>query len=257
MPTETQIREAKEFLLKRIDAEISAERNIRKYMSDAAMEIVSISVRYRIPPRLFRFSADKNLEMEVDRVLGELKDKIVYATERLSVYDREDDMDGILSFMGMERFGKTFRERDSIYVNRYKYELEAAVAAGMLYGKAKEEISDAIKVNLESPFNNEDIKGSFGKGMAATRIKSRGISYGAGRSNSAYNMIRYLSRNEIASAWMWWYGMDASRNGARGFYSFRGSSYPCALCDDMAGYHRIDEFRYHWHPNCRCFFVFV
>ena len=251
------IEEAQKFLRLRIEAEISAERNIEEYMIEAARKIVAISKKYDIPPRLFRFSANDNLRREVEKVIKELKEKIADATETLAVYDREEDRDAILLWLGAERYGKTFRERLSIYADRYKMEIEAAIAAGIFLGKAEDAILTTIRRSLNAPYNNPDIRASFGQGLTATRIKTRGISYGTGHSNAARNLITTLSRNEIASAWMWWYGEQAVKNGATGFYSFRGSSYPCGLCDSMVGWHPIEDYKYHWHPNCRCYFVFV
>lgn len=258
MPTDEKIEEAKGFLRKRIDAELSAKSHIEEYMVDAARKIVKISNRYNISPRLFRFSANDKLRKEVDAVIRELKEQVIYATETLSVYDRKDDMDDILAFLNTERYGKTFRERTAEYANRYKFELEAAIAAGLFMNRSQSETLTMIRRSLTAPYNNSDIKASFGNGLLATRIETKGISYGVGKSNSAYTLITSLSRNEIASAWMWWYGEKAIKEGATGFYSYRGSSYPCAICNDNAGiYHPISEYHGHYHPRCCCYFVFV
>ena len=254
---EDKIKEAKDFLLLRIEAEVSARNNIENCMVEAAREIVAISAKYNIPPRLFRFSANDSLRKEVDAVIARLKENIIDVIERLAVYDREEDKETILAFLNTERYGKTLRERVSEYANRYKFEVEAAIAAGLFLDKRGKDILSAIRKNLASPYNNPDIKTSFGRGLVATRIVTRGVSYGAGRSNSAHNLLTTLSRNEIASAWMEWYGDQAIRDGATGFYSFRGSSYPCGTCDNMVGYHPIIDYQSHWHPNCRCYFVFV
>lgn len=258
MPTDKQIEEAKEFLRTRIDAELSSSNNIEKYMIEAAQDIAEISNRYNISPRLFRFSANESLRNEVDEVIRRLKVRIIYATETLSVYDREEDKDDIIAFLNTERYGKTFKERVSEYANRYKFELEAAIAAGLFLNRGQKDIISMIRRCLSAPYNNSDIKASFGKGLRATRIETKGISYGVGKSNSAYNLITSLSRNEIASAWMWWYGEQAAKGGATGFYSYRGSSYPCAICNDNAGvFHPISEYYGHYHPRCCCYFVFV
>ena len=258
MPTNKQIEEAKAFLRLRIEAEVSARDNIEKYMVEAAKQIVAISQKYHISPRLFRFSANDNLRREVDEVIRKLKENIIYATETLAVYDRKEDKDSILAYLNGEKYGKTFKERLAEYANRYKFELEAAIVAGIFLNKSDKDILNAIRRSLNSPYNNPDIKASFGKGLSATRIETKGISYGVGHSNAAYNMITTLSRNEIGQAWMWWYGEQAMKNGAIGFYSYRGSSYPCAICNDNAGvFHSISEYYGHYHLNCRCFFVFV
>ncbi len=257
MPTGDQIQEAKRFLQTRIEAEISVKNNIEEYMIEAARKIIVVSQKYNISPRLFRFSSNESLKEEVDEIIRELKDNIIYATEILSVYDREEDKGAILTFLNAERYGKTFKQRVNEYANRYKFELEAAIAAGIFLGKTGEDTLSAILRSLSAPYNNPDIKDSFGKGLSATRIETKGMSYGVGKSNSAYNLITTLSRNDIGLAWMWWYGDQALRNGAMGFYSFRGSSYPCAICDDMVGFHPIQDYKYQWHINCRCYFVFV
>lgn len=258
MPTDKQIQEAKQFLQTRIEAEISAKNNIEKYMIEAAREIISVSQKYDIPPRLFRFSSNDSLKKEVDDVIRKLKENIIYATETLSVYNRKDDKTSILELLNDCRNGKTFKERVNEYTNRYKFELEAAIAAGIFLGRKDNEILSIIHRSLSAPYNNPDIKFSFRKGLSATRIETKGISYGVGKSNSAYNLITTLSRNEIALLWMWWYGKQALKNGATGFYSFRGSSYPCSLCDDNANiFHPISEYYGQYHLNCRCYFVFV
>ena len=258
MPTDKQIEEAKAFLRLRIEAEVSARDNIEKYMVEAAKGIVAISQKYHISPRLFRFSANGNLRREVDEVIRKLKENIIYTTETLAVYDRKEDKDSILAYLNGEKYGKTFKERLAEYANRYKFELEAAIAAGIFLDKSDKDILNAIRRSLSAPYNNPDIKASFGKGLSATRIETKGISYGVGHSNAAYNMITTLSRNEIGQAWMWWYGEQAMKNGATGFYSYRGSSYPCAICNDNAGiFHPISEYYGHYHLNCRCFFVFI
>lgn len=257
MPTENQIQEAKRFLQTRIEAEISVKSNIEEYMIKAARKIIAVSQKYDIPARLFRFSSNESLKEEVNEIIRELKDDIIYATETLSVYNRGEEKDSILAFLNTERYGKTFKQRVKEYTNRYKFELEAAIAAGIFLGKTSDDTLSIIKRCLSAPYNNPDIKNSFGKGLYATRIKTKGISYGVGKSNSAYNLITTLSRNGIALTWMWWYGKQALKNGSTGFYSFRGSSYLCALCDDMVGFHPIQDYKYQWHVNCRCYFVFI
>ena len=146
--TENQIKEAKDFLLLRIEAEVSARNNIENYMVEAAREIVAISAKYNIPPRLFRFSANDSLRKEVDAVVAKLKGDIIDATERIAVYDREDDRDAILAWLNGKQYGKTFKERLAEYANRYKFELEAAIAAGLFLNKSEEAILSAIRKSL-------------------------------------------------------------------------------------------------------------
>lgn len=86
--------------------------------------------------------------------------------------------------------------------------------------------------------------------MGVLAINKGIVSKGAGHS------LDVLARNTIAASYMEeWKQMHPHANG---FFSFRGSSYPCAICDDMVGYHPMSEYPTYasWHVNCMCFIVF-
>lgn len=256
--TDKDIEEAKAFILRRVQAEISMQTHLDEALLWAAREIVRISYKYKIKASQFRFSVNPKLQKEVDEVLARLREMLYEYTESLSVIVDESQKDDIIAFINKESYGHTLKERIGIYTNRYKYEMESFVAAGLLAGKSIANLLATIKNNLSNPYNNELFRNTvISGGMAATRIKTNGISYGKGHSNSARNLLNTLTRNAVGSAWMNIYGTTAYQNGAVGFYSFRGSSYACNLCQSMVGYHPIQEFQGGWHLNCRCYFVFV
>ena len=62
MPTEHQIQEAKNYILRRVQAEQNILSRLDDYLLQAADKIIDISSRYNISPSLFRFSANKNLQ---------------------------------------------------------------------------------------------------------------------------------------------------------------------------------------------------
>lgn len=252
------INEAKAFILRRVEAEVSMQSHLDDALMWAAKEIVRISYKYRISASMFRFSANKDLKREVDAVLAKLRAMIYEYTEQLSVAVEEKESSHIIAYINDETYGKTLKERINQYTNRYSYELESIIAAGLLYKYGKDKLLDSIRSSLTAPYNNRLFLDSVKHGgMSATRIKTGGISYGQGHSNSARNLLNTLTRNAVGMAWMMMYGQTALNKGAVGFYSFRGSSYPCAHCDSMVGYHPISEYQGIWHLNCRCYFVFV
>lgn len=256
--TQKDIEEAKAFILRRVEAEISMQKNLDEALMWAAREIATISYKYKIKASLFKFSANKQLKLEVDAVIARLREMIYEYTETLSVAVDEDRSDEIIAYINEETYGHTLKERINIYTNRYLYELEAFVAAGLLSSMSIDKLVSTIRSNLSMPYNNDLFRNTVVRGgMVATRIATGGISYGKGHSNSARNLLNTLTRNAIGFAWMNMYGINAYNNGAVGFYSFRGSSYPCAMCDDAVGFHPIQEYQGQWHLNCRCFFVFV
>lgn len=256
--TQKDIEEAKAFIRRRVEAEISMQKHLDEELLWAAKEIASISYKYKIKASLFKFSANKQLKLEVDAVIAELRERLYAYTETLSVSVDEDRREEIIESINEESYGHTLKERINIYTNRYLYELEAFVASGLLASMSVDKLLTTIRSNLSMPYNNDLFRNTVIKGgMVATRIKTGGISYGKGHSNSARNLLNTLTRNTVGFAWMNVYGINAYENGAVGFYSFRGSSYPCVYCDDMVGYHPIQEYKGYWHLNCRCFFVFV
>lgn len=258
MYTDKDIEEAKAFIRKRVEAEISMQNHLDEALLWAAREIINISYKYKIKASLFKFSTNENLKKEVDAVLARLREMLYEYTETLSVAVDNKQKDDIILYINEETYGHTLKERINTYTNRYKYELEAFIASGLAFGYGVNKLLSTVRANMNAPYNNELFRNTVVRGgMAATRIKTGGISYGQGHSNSARNLLLTLTRHTIGSAWMNIYGSNAYRDGAIGFYSFRGSSYPCRTCQSRVGYHPIQEYQGEWHLNCRCYFVFV
>lgn len=257
-PTQKQIQDAKDFIKLRLQAETSMQTHLEELLVQAAREIIDISFKHNIQPSMFRFSANENLRKDVNEVLRKLRELIYDYTETLSVYDRKQERDTIVDFINRKDHGKTLSERINIYCNRFQYEVEAAIAAGLIAGIGKDKIKDSVRSYLNAPYANPYFKSAVDNGGAsATRIKTDDISYGVGRSNSAYNSLNTLTRFAIGSAWMWFLGIENKNKGYTGFYSYRGSSYPCSYCDSMVGYHPISDYQNQWHIRCCCYFVFV
>lgn len=258
MYTDKDIEEAKAFIRKRVQAEISMQNHLDEALLWAAKEIINISYRYKIKASLFKFSTNVNLKKEVDNVLARLREMIYDYTENLSVAVESEESEEICDLINEETYGHTLKERINTYTNRYKYELEAFIASGLAFGYGVNKLLSTVRANINAPYNNKLFRNSVVKGgMVATRIKTGGISYGQGHSNSARNLLLTLTRYTIGSAWMNRLGTWAYNKGATGYYSFRGSSYPCSKCDSMTGYHPIQDYQSQWHLNCRCYFVFV
>lgn len=258
MPTEREMREAQEYLLKRLDAERSMSRNLERYMREAASRIVDIAYMYNVPPTLFRFSADKNLEKEVDDVIKWLKEQIEEAAYTLATAEEREDKEAILSYISAERYGKTFRQRNDIYCNRFKYELEGAIAAGLILEVGKDALKRSIYSHFRDPYKNPYFIDALGDKTVETRLRHGGVSYGVGRTNAMFTALEKLNTYAVSQGWMrhWW--NMGSENGATGFITFRGSSYPCQICDEYTRYiHPMYDAYPPLHLNCKCGMVFI
>ena len=258
MPTKNDIEEAKAYLRERLEAETSMRNNLEKSMLEAASRIVEISYKYKIPPSLFRFSRNRQLEKEVNEVIGWLKSKIEHTMLILAIATHEEDGKDITSHITKENHGKTFAQRNNIYCNRFKDELEGAIAAGLVLGLAKEKLKETISANLTHPYSNPVFREAEKKDTSAARLLSKGVSYGNGRTNSMFTALDRLTSYGVAQGWMkhWW--NMGSEKGAKGFVIFRGSSYPCQTCDEAAmRIHDMSEPYPPLHLNCKCGMYFV
>ena len=83
--TQKDIEEAKAFIRKRVEAEISMQNHLDEALLWAAKEIIDISYKYKIKASLFKFSANPQLKKEVDTILARLREMIYKYTEKLSV----------------------------------------------------------------------------------------------------------------------------------------------------------------------------
>lgn len=258
MPTEQEINRAKEYLVLRLRAERLAVSTLDDALVSAAKRIVGIARYYNIPPERFRFSANPSLQKEVNEVLELLRDALYSRIEGIDTFDDEDeDRPFVAPALAEKVNGKTFRQRLSEYVSRWGYEIEAVIAAAGLEGtRDQTEILDGIREYMDRPYDNPWMLANMGGGDA---VRLKGIPhYGKGRHIAAAAALALLLRTVVAKGWMQnWARLNA---GKRGYFVFRGSSYPCEICDAQVGFlHDVSDTEGlpPQHPNCVCFTVYT
>ncbi len=257
-PTEDEIRRAKEYLTLRLKAERLAVSTMNDALLSAARRIVNISHEYNIPPEKFRFSANPRLKREINAVLALLRELLYSYIESVDTFEDEGgDSPYIAPALAEEDHGKTFRQRLSEYVDRWGYETEAIIAAAGLEGiKDKAAIIDGIREYLDRPYDNPWMKSHRGEGDAVRLFAIP--HYGKGKRISAASALALLVTTVTAKGWMqnW-----ARRNaGKRGCYVFRGSSYPCDICQSQTGFpHDIKDTAGlpPYHSRCCCYVVYT
>lgn len=257
---------AKEFILKRKAAEDSASNNLKKYMLAAALVIIKDSWQYKKQGKKFRFSANPELDRKVNDTLKDMKTKIKTAVVTLSEYVNKAEDGGAVTDEEIEGYideeigRETFNQRNDKYAKRFKRELEAIIAAGMFYSLTQTKLYGEIAIWLAGLYNSPLFKRAVKDGgFDAARISTDGISYGNGQYRQSFNSFNRLVNNTIGLAWMWWLGETAMKDGKRFFYSRRGSTYPCELCDaeQAAGIRPIQQYTGLYHARCKCYFVFL
>ncbi|RHV92596.1 hypothetical protein DXA95_12385 [Odoribacter sp. OF09-27XD] len=195
--------------------------------------------------------------------MAEFKDSVYDITERRVLrsktlaenQNKSNIEDAIILGFVFGKLGKyTFRERLNMYSNQIKMEIEAAIAGGLFKDMSGDQIVNQIMMYLNNPYLNPSIQEAIRKGsFAATRIKSQGITYGTGRYISGFADLKRMGIMAISQGYNYAnHRIWGNNKNIIGYYVFRNSSYPCAICDDGIGFHKITENVLPWHPNCVC-----
>lgn len=254
-PTDKEIEEGKEYLHQRLDAELSMRTNLQIVMIEAAKQIIDISYRYKISPELFRFSANRQLQKEVDAIILSLLEIIEDYTYTLAVATHEDNKNAIVAYITRESYGKTFAQRTREYVDRFSKEVETAIAAGLLLNLSKDRLLSSIRQSAKTPLLNEYIQKVISDGYPIVSRVGVQESFGVGRTVSSWIALSDLTEYAVAEGWMKHWELQTKASGAVGFFVMRGSSYPCNICDDKVGFHTEWDKLPPYHGHCKCFVV--
>lgn len=259
-----RIKEAKKYADRIVDEEVNANDDVRKSIKKYLIEIIDLSLKSNISGERFRFSSNPKLEDKVNEILGKLREKLYAITENRSLKAKKvaEEKEGntldnvlIISFLSSKIGEKTLRERINIYSNQLKTEIEAFIAAGKAFEKSRNEIINEWQKFQKSPYSSPLLKEAISNGgFASTRIQSKGIHYGKGRYISAFENLRRLEITTIQQAYNYAV-MKLWQNNNRiiGWASFRGSNYPCPICESQVGIpHSIKEDFLGYHPYCMC-----
>lgn len=258
MPTDEEIRRAKDYLVLRLRAERLAVSTLNDALLSAARRIISISHWYNISPEQFRFSTDPRLHKEIQEVLALLREALYSRIEGIDTFEGEDkDHPFIAPILTEEDHGKTFKQRLANYVSRWGYELEALIAAAGLEGiKDQTKIVDGIRMYMDRPYDSPWMKAHQGEGEA---VRLQNIPhYGKGTHIAATSALALLLTSMVAKGWMQnWERLNA---GKKGYYVFRGSSYPCEVCDFQTSFPHDASDKAGlppYHPHCCCYVVYT
>ena len=255
---------AKQLISLRLDHELGLRDDIKDEIVKAFHELCSMGYSGKISPLDFQFSKlgnkDKISDIIDDLVAWLYEEEISVCNEIIEeVSNTYDTPIPFLAedYINQESYDKTLKERLRLYSNRFKYEAEAWIASGLLLDMPMADVESQFAAFMDKPYNNPIFnKASKIKGARATRLLTNGKSYGVGKYVSSISSLIRLAR-AIASDTFRRAQFYSFRNmGIIGFYVYRGSSYPCSLCDSMVGYH---DFVYAdlppYHNNCVCYVV--
>ena len=222
-----------------------------------------------IPPKQISINKYRELHDDVTAIIFLLNEKIklylqaILASDIYSISDEatdsnnrdSDKVDAMNAFIKEDIEGKNTIDRIADYCENFMYEAEAFIVAGLAYESSDDEIVNEWYANANKPYNSELIKEAMRSNeFEATNIKSKGVTYGSGVSQSALlalalvgqdTAFRFYNRN-LREAWL-------LNSTISGWISIRNSSFPCQLCDSQAYvFHPISELFQAWHRRCVC-----
>lgn len=236
-PTNKDIGAAKEYLRERLSRENSMEYFLDRSILHAAREIVDLCYSSNIPASVFSFDYDPLVSMEIKRIIAELEDELYEYNMALATENSKEDKNVLLLYATREINGASYEDRMHVYASKFKMELQDLIKAGLIASMGIQQMKDYIRAVFKRPY----------KGTIISKYPHKGF--------SSYERMKLLTRHTIADTWMHADHEWMLKNGAVGYMVYRGSSYPCSVCDMNVGFHPINIETLPVHPNCCCYAV--
>jgi len=260
-PTEEDIKKAKRWVLLRESNAAHLSDLVQSYIEEALDKLVAIGYKYNVKPADFQFSADEKLREEAAAVLDELEEEVMLLIEGYSINESDDKkrhaamLPWLLALhsKGTTDLQSTLHKR----VGQFLYDTEAQIAAMMIAGYPRTRALMRIKSTMHAVYTSPEVIISYKYNPKSMYLRSHGVHEGnTGLSSSGAVNIENLARQTAQIAWMKSQLMDFEEQGAVGYYQFRGSTYPCHICDSEVGFHPgLPEEAEYPHAHCVCYRV--
>jgi hypothetical protein len=251
--TEEELEDAKDFLRRRIDSELSMKHDVEELLGQYAILLLRL---------LDRAATQSRINALLDELIAQLLEDCYI----LGVDDNPLRHNAILLWMNSERGGDTLEGRVRKRVKTFFNEVFAVYAAYRLLGMdtGLEALAATIVANMKSPWENPvlvEVREAIASGAVGGDIEEfEAPHFGRGVEVSSAGALETITGFAVADAWMWWGHEEALSNGANGYYVVRGSSYPCEECNSHTGiFYPIDDEnnRPQYHQNCCCMVVYT
>ncbi|PXV66858.1 hypothetical protein CLV62_104119 [Dysgonomonas alginatilytica] len=259
--------EAIKYMERVIDQMALSDADLKAIIQRYTRKLIDQAFVYAYLGKSFQFSANSELDEKVSSINDEIRKEIFniiytrckYADTLAHEKEAEEKSDKfLLLFLGSVIAGQTLQERINRYVSNMSYEIEAYIAAGLAKGMSRTQVLSDYLTWFKSPYKSPLLLDAFRKqGFKAERILSKGITFGSGIYISSFdNLVRleqqtifHAYNNTLNSIWL-------TKPEIIGWYTIRGSAYPCTICDDNVGvFHSKDEFFSGYHVRCCCILI--
>lgn len=263
-PTEDDISKAKRWTLLRNENAARLSSLIESRLQDAIRELTKIGYKYNCKPEDFQFSQDENLREEVADIMNNLEDDIMELVEEYSLNESDDEerRNNLLPWLlalhskNTDSLSETLHER----LTQFLFDTEAQIAAMKLSKYSQSKAITRCLSTMHSVYIAPEVIAAFKKKSAARYLKTRGVHEGnQGLSSSGAVNIENFGDMTARMAWSHSQYIQALEEGKDGYLCFRGSTYPCDLCDEVCSvFHPIEQgMVLPVHGHCACYAVFI
>lgn len=238
-----------------IDQIAGVKDDVDKRVNDTVSDIVSFAWAYKYKGKAFTYDVSKTLEYLANQKAGELYDALVddndarvdlsYGYANTLEYAEDMwDRDHMYDYVDRELKGKTRKDRYHNYCDMLTRTVEAWVAIGFARGLSQWEV--------ESKIINGDNR------LLWDEKRDGGYSIDLGDKSLSRNIPMWMTligQQAVTDAYHFgiFGGYHANPN-IIGYRVLRGSSYPCALCDELTHIiHPLDDIVVPAHPRCVCY----
>ena len=264
-PTDADIANAKKWTRLRNENAARLSSLIEKRLQEAAEELVKIGYKYNCKPEDFQFSFDKNLREDVAKVMNDLEEDIMELVEEYSLNETEDKdrrNNILLPWLLALHAKNTKNLRGTLHerIRQFLFDTEAQIAAMKLVKYNQTKAISRVISTLHAVYGSPEVQAAFKMKSAARYIISKGNHEGnKGLSSSGAVTIEKFGDMTARMAWSRSQYEEAKAENKAGYFCFRGSTYPCAPCDDVCRvFHPIEEgMVLPVHGHCCCYAVFV
>ena len=193
-PTESDIRKAKQYILRRSEVANELADLASDLLTDAAVKILQIAYKYNFTGETFTIGASQEQQEEINAVMDELEERLLALLEDIVNKISDNDTNGgalsptrkaaLLAFMlSLGHRNKNLRSTLFDYEWRFLYDLEAAIAALKLAKVALPEAITKIRSHIGSIYTMSEVQAAIRSSGITVRMstpRESGPTQGAG-----------------------------------------------------------------------------
>lgn len=270
-PTQEEVDKAKQYALRRGRTANFVVDKISQRLSRSTKDLVSIGYKYNVEGITFQWNSVPDMYKEVTELMDEVYEDCMAIIEDFAIpSDADDDAKKALAIflLSLGRKNRTLSTTLEEYLWRYLYDIEAFVAATKIANLSKVDAMTRIVSGFNSTYTDPYVM----QAMKVPNVQSMYLANGGvhtdrftGEKTQGVPINGSVAVTNLASivvnqVWFRNENLNLINNQVVGYYQLRGSSYPCAICDALVGFHPVHNISELLqsepvHPHCVCYRV--